>query len=69
MHQSTFAARSADYGWVIDATKNDGQVEQLVGVYRSEYLAVRWIEDHPAAWWAAQAPRPVLGISSTGVAT
>lgn len=58
MHLSTFAPRSAWYGWVIDATKNDGQVVQLTGVYTSERSAMRWIEEHPAAWWVAKALKP-----------
>jgi gamma-glutamyl-gamma-aminobutyrate hydrolase PuuD len=55
MHLSTFAARKISDGWVIDATKADGCIEQLVGVYNSEALAVDWIVNHPAAWWKLRA--------------
>jgi hypothetical protein len=51
MHLSTFEARETDAGWVIDATKNDGKVEQILGVFTSKRGAVKWIAEHPAAWW------------------
>jgi len=35
MHLSTLAARETNDGWVIDGTKADGAVEQLIGVFRS----------------------------------
>jgi hypothetical protein len=43
------AARKTKDGWVIDATKIDGHVEQLIGVYKSKLKATNWIADHPAA--------------------
>jgi hypothetical protein len=51
MHLSTFAARETLSGWVVDATKADGRIEQLVGLYTSRAKAVGWIADHPASWW------------------
>ena len=51
MHLSTFASRQITSGWVVDATKADGRVEQLVGLYNSQAAATTWIAEHPAAWW------------------
>lgn len=53
MHLSTFSARKTTDGWVIDATKLDGHLEQLVGLYTSRAKAVGWIADHPASWWTS----------------
>jgi hypothetical protein len=55
MHLSTFAAREISTGWVVDATKADGRVEQLLGVYTSKAGAVNWIADHPPTWWKQHA--------------
>jgi hypothetical protein len=54
MHLSTFAARWTEDGWVIDATKIDGRVEQLIGLYNTEAGAMNWITAHPVAWWKLQ---------------
>jgi hypothetical protein len=47
--KTTFATRHINTGWVIDATKADGQVEELVGVYAHEHDAVNWIANQ-IAW-------------------
>jgi hypothetical protein len=54
MSLSTFAVRKTIHGWVIDATKTDGQVDQLIGVYTTKLSAVQWIASHSAAWWKLQ---------------
>jgi hypothetical protein len=51
MHTSTFATRHINSGWVIDATKANGQVVQLMGVYVEEKAAKAWIAEHPAEWF------------------
>jgi hypothetical protein len=42
-HFSTFSPRQTEAGWVIDATRNDGKAEQLLGVFTSKLSAVKWI--------------------------
>jgi len=51
MHSSTFAIRHIDAGWVIDATKADGRVEQLVGVFLKKKHAIVWMAEHTAEWF------------------
>jgi hypothetical protein len=51
MHSSTFAIRHIDAGWVIDAIKADGRVEQLVGVFLKKKYAVVWMAEHTAEWF------------------
>jgi hypothetical protein len=51
LHTSTFCARQIFDGWVIDATRSNGLVEQLIGVFSSKSAALMWISEHPAAWW------------------
>jgi hypothetical protein len=55
MHTSTFATRQTDAGWVIDATKADGEVVQLVGLYRKKKAAIVWMAGHPAEWFRLHA--------------
>jgi hypothetical protein len=47
MHLSTFAPRKTKNGWVIVATEIDGQVEQLVGVFKSKLKAASRIAKAP----------------------
>jgi hypothetical protein len=54
MHLSTFSTRETTIGWVIDATKRDGRIEQLIGIFDTEEFAANWIADHPALWWKSQ---------------
>ena len=61
MHSSTLAARETREGWVIDATKADGRIEQLLGLFTSKSAATDWIADHPAEWWTFQAVNEDLG--------
>jgi hypothetical protein len=51
MQTSTFATRNSDGGWVIDATKADGQIVQLVGVYLKKDAALAWMAVHTAEWF------------------
>jgi hypothetical protein len=51
MQTSTFATRNSDGGWVIDATKADGQIVQLVGVYLKKDAAIAWMAVHTAEWF------------------
>jgi hypothetical protein len=37
-------------GWIINAIWPDGEVEQLLGVFRSQTDAERWIRTHAAAF-------------------
>jgi hypothetical protein len=51
MHLSMFSTRETKAGWVIDAYKINGNVEQLLGVFTTKLGAVNWIAEHPAVWW------------------
>jgi hypothetical protein len=51
MQLSTFATRHIDAGWVIDATKADGQVVQLIGVFVNKKAAVVWMAEHTSKWF------------------
>ena len=51
MHLSTFTPRHIDAGWVIDATKADGQVVQLIGVFVNKKAAVVWMAEHTSKWF------------------
>jgi hypothetical protein len=51
MQTSTFTTRHTDAGWVIDATKADGEVVQLIGVYLKKKAATAWMAEHTAEWF------------------